>query len=95
MPYLTGERTPNLPMSATALHGWTLANGTPANFARAAVEGLLCGLAAGMDALMAVGAQVERVVLVGGGARSEAVRQIAPTMLGCPIEVPTATPVSS
>ena len=39
VPYLEGERTPNLPGATGELTGMTLANLTPANFARAAVEG--------------------------------------------------------
>jgi xylulokinase len=54
------------------------------------VEGLLCGLADGLDALRAQGARADRVLLIGGGAASEAVRQLAPQVLGCPVEVPTA-----
>ena len=61
---------------------------TPAHLARAAVEGLLCGLADGLDALVAEGARVDRVLVVGGGARSEAVRRIAPAVLGRPVVVP-------
>ena len=68
----------------------TLATSTPANLARAAVEGLLCGLADGLDALRAQGASVERVVLVGGGARSAALCHIARAVLGCPVSVPAA-----
>ena len=88
VPYLQGERTPDRPDSAGALHGLTLANTTPAHLARAAVEGLLCGLADGIDALVAQGSRVDRVLLVGGGAASEAVRRIAPIVLGRPVEVP-------
>ena len=88
VPYLEGERTPNKPDSTGALHGLRLATSTPAHLARAAVEGLLCGLADGIDALVAVGALVERVFLIGGGARSEAVRRIAPTVFGHPVLVP-------
>jgi len=33
---------------------------------------------------------VRRVLLIGGGARSEAVRRIAPTVFGVPVEVPEA-----
>jgi xylulokinase len=61
---------------------------TPAHLARAAVEGLLCGLADGIDALTSAGIEVRRVLLIGGGARSAAVRQIAPTVLGVPVAVP-------
>jgi xylulokinase len=88
VPYLEGERTPDRPDATGALHGVTLATATPACLARAAVEGLLCGLADGLDALVAQGARVRRVLLVGGGARSEAVRGIAPSVLGCPVVVP-------
>ncbi|KOV81257.1 xylulokinase [Nocardia sp. NRRL S-836] len=88
VPYLEGERTPNLPDATGALHGLTLANATPANIARAAVEGMLCGLAVGLDALAAQGADVTGVRLVGGAAASPAVREIAPTVFGVPVTVP-------
>ena len=88
VPYLEGERTPNRPNSTGALHGLRLENTTPAHVARAAVEGLLCGLADGLDALIGQGVRAERIILVGGGARSEAVRRIAPAILGRPVTVP-------
>ncbi len=88
VPYLEGERTPDLPDATGAVHGLRLATSTPAHLARAAVEGVLCGLADGLDALVAQGARVERVLLIGGGARSVAVRQIAPSVFGCPVLVP-------
>jgi xylulokinase len=90
VPYLEGERTPSKPTATGAVHGMTLANATQANLARAAVEGMLCGLADGLDALVAAGVPVRRVLLVGGGARAEAVRRIAPTVLGRPVLVPPA-----
>jgi xylulokinase len=88
VPYLEGERTPDRPDSTGALHGLTLATADPAHLARAAVEGLLCGLADGLDAVAATGTPVRRVFLVGGGARSEAVRRIAPAVLGVPVLAP-------
>jgi xylulokinase len=88
VPYLEGERTPNRPDATGAVHGARLTNTTPANLARAAVEGLLCGLADGVEALRRCGVPVERAVLVGGGARSPAVQAIAPTVLGLPVVVP-------
>jgi xylulokinase len=88
VPYLEGERTPNLPLATGAVHGLTLRTSTPAHLARAAVEGMLCALADGLDALLAQGVAVNRVVLVGGGARSEAVRRIAPAVFGCPVLMP-------
>src|SRR4051794_2621901 len=88
VPYFEGERTPNRPDSTGALHGLRVGNSTPANLARAAVEGLLCGLADGLDALRDQGVRCDRVLLVGGGARSAAVRRLAPGILGLPVEVP-------
>jgi xylulokinase len=88
VPYLAGERTPNLPLATGGLLGLTTHNGTPANIARAAVEGMLCGLADALDALAAEGKVVERVQLVGGAAKSPAVRAIAPAVFGVPVVVP-------
>ncbi len=88
VPYLEGERTPDRPDATGSLHGLTLGTSDPAHLARAAVEGLLCGLADGVDALVAQGARVERVLLVGGGAASPAVRRVAPTVLGRPVHLP-------
>ncbi|GAA0797235.1 xylulokinase [Spirilliplanes yamanashiensis] len=88
VPYLEGERTPNRPDATGAIHGLTLRTSDPAHLARAAVEGMLCALADGLDALVRHGAQARRVVLVGGGARSEAVRRIAPALFGLPVLVP-------
>ncbi|TBL35010.1 xylulose kinase, partial [Verrucosispora sp. SN26_14.1] len=88
VPYLEGERTPNRPLATGAVHGLTLGTSTPAHLARAAVEGLLCALADGLDALAAHGATVRRVILVGGGARSAAVRRIAAQVFGSPVVVP-------
>ncbi|WP_041730170.1 xylulokinase [Conexibacter woesei] len=90
VPYLEGERTPDRPDATGAIHGLTLDSATPASVARAAIEGVLCGLADGLDALMRQGVRAERVFLIGGGARSTAVRQIAPTIFGRPVLVPPA-----
>jgi xylulokinase len=88
VPYLEGERTPNRPRATGALHGWRLANSTPAHLARAAVEGLACLLADGLDAIASLGIPVRRVLLIGGGSKSEAFRRIAPSVLGLPVVVP-------
>ncbi|GAA4540482.1 xylulokinase [Amycolatopsis samaneae] len=88
LPYLDGERTPNLPGANGSLLGLTRANMTPENLARAAVEGMLCGLAAGLDAVRGQGLDVRRVLLIGGGARSAAVRAVAPAVFGVPVAVP-------
>ncbi|WP_033438119.1 xylulokinase [Saccharothrix sp. NRRL B-16314] len=89
VPYLEGERTPNKPDSTGALHGLRLDTMTSAHMARAAVEGLLCSLADAIDALVALGLPVSRVLLIGGGARLPAVRRLAPAVFGCPVVVPS------
>jgi len=88
LPYLDGERTPNLPAAQGLLAGLTRGNATPANLARAAVEGMLSGLADGLDALRGQNVPVERILLVGGGSGSAAVRAVAPALFGVPVAVP-------
>ncbi len=88
LPYLDGERTPNLPDAAGSLHGLRRSTMTPANLARAAVEGMLCGLADGIDALRAQDIAIGRVLLIGGAARNGAVQQAAPIVFGTPVTVP-------
>ena len=89
VPYFEGERTPNLPDATASLSGMTLASTTRENLARAAVEGMLGGLAAGLDALRALGVPLQRVLLIGGGARSAAVQSLAAAVLRLPVEVPS------
>ena len=89
LPYFDGERTPNLPEATGSLHGITRANYTPENLARSAVEAVICSLADGLHALEAQGVRAQRVILIGGGAQSRAVQQIASQILGLPIVVPT------
>lgn len=88
VPYLDGERSPNLPDAAGALHGITTRNFTAANIARASIEGLLASMAYCIDKIRAHGVAVDRIILIGGGARSAAVRQVAPAVLGAPVHVP-------
>ena len=47
LPYLQGERTPNLPNGTGVLHGLTTRTMTPAHLARATMEGVTLGLAYG------------------------------------------------
>ena len=84
LPYLDGERTPNRPTATGVFSGMTSAV-SRADLARAAVEGLLCSLADAVDALQV---SPTRVLMIGGGARSEAVQQLAPAILGADVFVP-------
>jgi len=88
VPYFDGERTPNLPDATGSLHGITRANYTPANVARAAVEGVVCSLADGLAALQDQGVTAQRILLVGGGAQSAAVQEVAASLLGTGVTVP-------
>jgi xylulokinase len=88
VPYLEGERTPNLPEATGSLHGLTLATSTPAHLARAAVESIACLLAEAVDALVAQSVQVRRFLLVGGAAQSLSLRQALADVLGMPVQVP-------
>jgi xylulokinase len=88
LPYLDGERTPNLPSATGTLCGLTRANAVPADLARAAVEGLLCGLADGLDALRSIGVKPQHVMLVGGASQSAAVLALAADVFGVPVVRP-------
>ncbi|HSK61873.1 MAG TPA: FGGY-family carbohydrate kinase, partial [Actinomycetospora sp.] len=87
LPYLDGERTPDRPQAQGRYVGLTTTSGTRENLARATVEGMLCGLADGVDALIAQGVPARRALLIGGGSRSRAVADMAPDVLGLPVEV--------
>jgi xylulokinase len=88
LPFLDGERTPALPDATGLLHGLTRANMTPGHLVRASVEGMLCGLADAVEPLSAAGVDPQRLVLIGGAARSAAVQQIAAGLFGLPVTVP-------
>ncbi len=88
LPYLEGEHTPNLPHTAGSLHGLRRESMKPEHLARAAVEGMLCGLADALDVLRARGVQVRRLFLLGQAAGLPAVQAAAPTLFGTQVVVP-------
>lgn len=90
LPYLDGERTPNLPNARGSLFG--IETGVSREtIALAAHDGVLCGLLDGLDALSACGVPLDgRRFLVGGGARSAAYRQRYADLLQGEIIVPDA-----
>jgi xylulokinase len=77
LPYLNGERTPNLPNGTGVLHGLRTTNMTPENLARAAVEGATLGLAYGLKRFRDLGMNPSEIRLTGGGSKSGVWRQIA------------------
>ncbi len=90
VPWFEGERTPNLPNATASLTGLTLASTTRPTFARAAIEGMLSGLAVGLEAIQAQGVEVRRVLLIGGAAANDAVARIAAQVFDAGIVVPAA-----
>ncbi|MEP7046826.1 MAG: xylulokinase [Ilumatobacteraceae bacterium] len=88
LPYFDGERTPNLP-KATGLLAGLRSDVSREQLARAAVEGVVCGL---LDALDALGAQtpLTSVRLVGGGSRSAAFRHVVAELCYLPVSVADA-----
>jgi xylulokinase len=87
VPHLDGERTPNRPDATGTLHGLRT-DVMPAVVARSAVEGVVCNLLSGAQAL---GDLDGRVFLVGGAARSAAYRRVVADLTGRPVVVPSET----
>jgi xylulokinase len=82
VPYLDGERSPNLP-DATGTLSNIRTTASRADFARAAVEGVLCGLLEGGDILASHGVKGNgRLILTGGAARSRSYRQVLADLSG-------------
>ena len=100
LPYLDGERTPDRPGATGVLRGLTTRNATRQNLARAAVEAVLASLADAAGRLTVQGQPGDRpgpadqvpgprrVMLTGGGARSAAVRELAPGIFCSLVQVP-------
>jgi xylulokinase len=84
VPYFDGERTPNRPNDSGRLIGLR-SDVTPQQLARAALEGVVCNLLAGADAL---GSTKGRVFLVGGAARSAAYRRVVADLSTRAVVVP-------
>jgi xylulokinase len=88
LPYFDGERTPNLPLATGELHGLTRASFRRENLARAAILSVANSLADCLDLLRGIGVTADRVLLIGGGARSAALQALLPDTLGAPVVVP-------
>ncbi|MEQ1894109.1 MAG: FGGY-family carbohydrate kinase, partial [Planctomycetota bacterium] len=71
LPYLVGERVPDLPLASGTLLGLRPGLLTPGHLFRAALEGVALNLAWGVARLRALGVPCARVRVVGGGAKNE------------------------
>jgi len=88
LPYFDGERTPDRPRASGSLFGLR-SDVSAANLARAAFEGVVCGLLDGLDALADAGVDTgSDLALVGGGARSLAYRRVLADLAQRPVIVP-------
>lgn len=88
LPYLEGERTPNLPHTAGTVAGLRRESMKPEHFARAAFEGMLCGLADALDVLRGRGVDVRRIFLLGAAAELPRCRRRQPALFGVQVVVP-------
>lgn len=85
LPYLAGERTPNVPDGTGVLLGLTAKNFNSAHLARAAMEGVTMGMNYGLNRLAALGVKAKEIRVTGGGAKSPAWRQIMADVFGVPV----------
>lgn len=76
LPYLEGERTPNVPDGTGVFFGVRPATFTAAHFARAAMEGVTLGMNYGLRRLAELGVRATQIRATGGGAHSKLWRQI-------------------
>ncbi|MCE3293761.1 MAG: xylulokinase [Arthrobacter sp.] len=90
LPYLDGERSPNLPHATGSLAGLTRSNMTPENLAQASVLGVLNSLADAIDVLRQLGGTPDKVLLICGGSKSQALCQAAASIFNLPVEVPAS-----
>ncbi|MDX3309961.1 xylulokinase [Streptomyces sp. NPDC054884] len=90
LPYLDGERTPNLPNASGVLHG--LRHDTTAGqLLQAAYDGAVHSLLGALDLVLDADADRSApLLLIGGGARGTAWQQTVRRLSGRPVQVPEA-----
>jgi xylulokinase len=76
LPYLEGERTPNVPDGTGVFFGVRPKTFTAAHYARATMEGVTLGMNYGLRRLAELGVKATQVRATGGGAKSKLWRQI-------------------
>ncbi len=87
LPYFSGERTPNLPHATGVLEGLTEQTATPDTMLRAALDGVVAGLAYCVDALSRLGITAPGITLVGGGAMHPVWQQAVADATGLSVTV--------
>lgn len=76
LPYLEGERTPNVPAGTGVYLGVSQKTMDQANLARAAMEGATMGMNYGLCRLAALGVKPAQIRATGGGSKSKTWRKI-------------------
>jgi len=76
LPYLEGERTPNVPDGTGVYFGVRAGTFTEKHFARATMEGVTLGMNYGLRRLEKLGVKPTQIRATGGGANSKLWRQI-------------------
>ena len=85
LPYLEGERTPNVPAGSGVYFGLNQNTLKPGQLARSAMEGVTMGMNYGLQRLSALGIQPKEIRVTGGGAKSPIWRQIMADVFGVPV----------
>jgi xylulokinase len=85
LPYLEGERTPNVPNGTGVFLGVNGRTMTAGHMARAAMEGVTMGMNYGLRRLEKLGVKAKEIRVTGGGARSAAWRQIMADIFEVPV----------
>jgi xylulokinase len=76
LPYLEGERTPNVPDGTGAMIGINTRTFTAGHYCRASMEGVTLGMNYGLRRLVQLGVPAKQIRATGGGANSKLWRQI-------------------
>lgn len=76
LPYLQGERMPNLPNGSGVFFGMTTDNFTQAHIARSVMEGVSLGLNYGLNRMKDLGIRPKQIRVTGGGSQNPEWRQI-------------------
>jgi xylulokinase len=87
LPFLNGERTPDLPTARGSIFGISATNFSAANLLRSAIEGVTFGILNGLE-LILEGKPASKILVIGGGARSAQWRQMLADATGAIIQVP-------
>lgn len=85
LPYLAGERTPNVPEGSGVLLGLNAQTFNSGYLARAAMEGVTLGMNYGLRRLATLGVKAREIRVTGGGSKSPVWRQLMADIFGVPV----------